>query len=253
MARTKTAYATEVATIQAMGVDRLVRGRPTDPYFRNLIAHGAANPGLVEQVCLLQPGDVFLDVGANIGITSMIAAAAHARIVAIEGSPSTADLLEENLRTNAVTASVLRCAVGARSGVAHFDESDHSEDHNAIVAVPLRTIDNIVAEIGLDRLDLIKIDAEGHELDVLAGARETLRRFRPKVVMRFNAFLLTAMLNQSPRAVLDAVLELAGSFTVDTAAGLRVHDFDTKAHFIFEHMIRGCVNDLIFRPKEEAA
>jgi hypothetical protein len=48
--------------------------------------------------------------------------------------------------------------------------------------VPLRRLDAIVAERALPRLDLVKVDVEGHERDVLAGGAETLRRFRPTLV-----------------------------------------------------------------------
>jgi hypothetical protein len=49
--------------------------------------------------------------------------------------------------------------------------------------VSLRSLDSLVAERGLDRVDLIKIDVEGHERQVLDGAETTLRRHRPALVI----------------------------------------------------------------------
>ena len=61
--------------------------------------------------------------------------------------------------------------------------------------VPMTSIDAIVAELSLQRLDLIKIDVEGFELDVLKGALQTIRRFRPRIVAEFNSFALIANRN----------------------------------------------------------
>ena len=49
--------------------------------------------------------------------------------------------------------------------------------------VPLTTIDKIVAELGLPRVDFIKMDIEGAEANALAGARDTLTRFKPRLAI----------------------------------------------------------------------
>ena len=51
------------------------------------------------------------------------------------------------------------------------------------MTVPLTTIDKIVNELGLERVDFIKMDIEGAEVAALTGARETLRRFRPRLAI----------------------------------------------------------------------
>ena len=49
--------------------------------------------------------------------------------------------------------------------------------------VPTQTVDALVAGQGLERVDLIKIDVEGHEFQVLTGAVETITRFRPQILI----------------------------------------------------------------------
>ena len=49
--------------------------------------------------------------------------------------------------------------------------------------MPLTTIDNLVRELKLERVDFIKMDIEGAEPKALAGARETLSRFRPRMAL----------------------------------------------------------------------
>ncbi len=56
-----------------------------------------------------------------------------------------------------------------------------------------RPIDNVVRELGLNRLDVMKVDVEGAEYLVLRGARETLLRFHPKLVMEVEPFQLVNM------------------------------------------------------------
>src|SRR4051794_8702730 len=121
---------------------------------------------------VLEPDSVAFDVGANIGLTTLIAAdvATRGRIYAIEAVPRNFAALTRNVYEHG--ASVIRpihCAVGSQEGtVPFFDNSTFgyvvAEGDMAVSAgtpVPLRTLDNLVGERGLDRLDFIKMDIEG--------------------------------------------------------------------------------------------
>ena len=55
------------------------------------------------------------------------------------------------------------------------------EGSHETVQVPLTTVDNIVRELHLSRVDFIKMDIEGAEVRALHGAKETLQRFRPRL------------------------------------------------------------------------
>ncbi len=243
-------------TLEIMGISRVMHGYASDGFFGDIENHIANNPGLIEQVCKLQPGSVFLDVGANIGGTALIASSTNSRIIGIEASPRNAYLFEQTMRANGVEAELFHCAAGQGPGEIRFNESEYGAgshiDEAGTIVVQVRSIDSIVAELGLERVDLIKIDVEGYELEVLLGALDTLTRFRPTVIMEFNAFAITMHTQASPRKLADLVLSLAGSFVVDGEDGFLVNDEKSLGIFMYQHMIHGSVNDLLWRPVASA-
>jgi FkbM family methyltransferase len=130
---------------------------------------------------LLRPGDLFVDVGANVGSYTVLAArVTGAHCIAIEPLPATFAHLEDNLRINCITH--LTCALNVGLGLASgrlpftssFDTANHvSVDRDErVVEMEVRTLDDVVG----DRVpSLIKIDVEGFETQVLAGGARTLR------------------------------------------------------------------------------
>lgn len=128
---------------------------------------------------LLRRGDVFVDVGANVGVLSLVASkfvGDSGRVFSIEPHPRTVRYLEGNVELNAArNITVVHAAVGDREGAAEIS-SLRSDDQNRIgetgVSVPLRTLDSILPEM---RIRLLKIDTEGFELFVLRGAERVLR------------------------------------------------------------------------------
>ncbi len=135
---------------------------------------------------VLQPGDVFVDAGANIGLHTVAAAhavGAQGRVYAIEAMPRTREHLLSSVRLSGVEAQVVVVpfALGAR------DEDGSSFNIGAVAGhSSLYPLDEAVETIAVDvrRLDalidpapvaLIKIDVEGAELDVLAGMTGILR------------------------------------------------------------------------------
>ena len=131
---------------------------------------------------VLRPGDLFVDVGANIGSYTILAAgAAGANAVALEPIRSSFESLERNVGKNGLSSRVdLQClGVSDREGVLRFTSSFDSTNHVAsdsetsdTVDVPVRTLDAILH--GRSPA-VIKIDVEGHESQVLAGASAALQ------------------------------------------------------------------------------
>ena len=130
---------------------------------------------------LLQPGDLFVDVGANIGSYTVLASAiACASTIAVEPDPGTIMSLKRNIDLNNIGALVvpLEVAVGAKAGIARFtvglDTINHlATDHDSNTReVETRTLDDIL--LGHNPV-LIKLDVEGFEGGVIAGGAETLR------------------------------------------------------------------------------
>lgn len=142
----------------------------------------------------VQPGDVVLDCGANVGVFTREALKAGARlVVAIEPAPENLECLRRNFAPEVAAGSVIIYAKGVwdKDDVLtlnvdpHNTAADsfviHREGAVAVHQVPLTTIDKLVAELKLDRVNFIKMDIEGAEPKALAGARDTLTRFKPRM------------------------------------------------------------------------
>jgi FkbM family methyltransferase len=138
---------------------------------------------------ILRPGDVAVDVGAFIGTHSLVMArlvGARGRVVSLEAQGVVFRLLSGNLALNGLDwVCAIHAAAGARNGVISVPAQDYSRPGNfgglelgrpGGSGVPLAPLDAIEACAGAR---LIKIDVEGMEADVLAGAASLLRRDRP--------------------------------------------------------------------------
>ncbi|HEY8154697.1 MAG TPA: FkbM family methyltransferase [Myxococcota bacterium] len=148
------------------------------------------------------PGRVFLDVGANVGLYSLAAAARGATVVAFEPNPRTRARLHANIRLNAledritVRPEALIDSVGTATLFADVHEGQ--KDANAGVAslssknaagrsieVKTSTLDAIVEELGLARVDWIKMDIQGAEYQALKGGSRTLAG-KPKLLLELE-------------------------------------------------------------------
>ena len=149
----------------------------------------------------LRPGDCFVDVGAHIGYFTLPAAKAvglSGRVIAIEPSPGSADLLRANAELNGLDwITVFEVAASDHNGPEVLFRSPKSPMWNRLVRFPVRdgmdtisvsakTIDSILAECGWPPIVGMKVDVEGAELDVLRGSTGCLGR-NP------NAFVIVEM------------------------------------------------------------
>ncbi len=149
---------------------------------------------------LLGPGMTVIDIGANWGYFTLLAASIvgpRGRVLAMEPEPRLFELLEQNLRLNSLShASALREAASDRASTMAlhtFDEGDGNWGVSSVVLPPSgaeattvtgRPLDAVVRDAGLTSIHLVKIDVEGHELEVLAGMAGGLRagRYRRLIV-----------------------------------------------------------------------
>jgi FkbM family methyltransferase len=147
---------------------------------------------------LLGKGGVYVDVGANMGLTTIVASMAgeSSMVVAFEPTHSYAATWHKNIQANNVRdASLFQCAVGERPGTFEFIINRSAPMHNRlnlgetlgryerpahdttiIEKVPVTTIDAVSTALGIDRIALLKIDVEGAEPNVMRGARDMLER-----------------------------------------------------------------------------
>ena len=143
----------------------------------------------------LRPGDLFVDVGANMGAYSVSAAAAGARVIAFEPQAEPASRLEASLALNPDAEQLVlhRSALSDKAGqlqmyavedgTASGNTSLHAfPDATPSEVVQVETLDGILAtEQQLIRA--LKVDVEGHELSVFKGALATLQRLSPDYLM----------------------------------------------------------------------
>ncbi|MGD9663941.1 MAG: FkbM family methyltransferase [Novosphingobium sp.] len=152
-------------------------------------------------VANVQRGWTVLDVGANYGYYSVLLAeliGADGQLFCFEPNPDVARAAEFSLELNsfASRSTVYRTALSDRTGECAFFVPDgepkngHLEFGNTpstggdSFTVTMDTMDSFTS--GLDRVDFIKIDAEGGEAGIFAGMQETIRKHNPLIVLEFN-------------------------------------------------------------------
>lgn len=154
----------------------------------NLLARAAEQAG---------PGAVFLDIGANVGQHSLFMSRHADQVHAFEPWPAAVARLRSLLADNgAANIHVHETALGddervlpfyapagANLGTGSF--CPNVNENTAVGSLQVRVGDSMIKELGLARVDLIKIDTEGFEVRVLTGLKETLARHDPVVVVEF--------------------------------------------------------------------
>jgi FkbM family methyltransferase len=154
-------------------------------------------PELVEKFCsLIADGMTVIDVGAHVGIYSLLASAkvgSCGKVVAIEPSPANARLLKQHLSVNQCrNVEVIEAAVADKQGQIVFKYRPKATDPGSFANsmaydisgenanVQVRTLDDICGDLSPA---IIKIDVEGAELLALRGAKQSLVRHRPTVIV----------------------------------------------------------------------
>jgi FkbM family methyltransferase len=144
----------------------------------------------------IRAGDIVLDCGASDGdFTREALQAGAGKVVAIEIAPTSAECIRRNLAAEVASGRVVVYPKGVwdRDDSLDLNVDDtnfaansvvmHSDSSHASVRVPLTTIDRIVAELNLPRVDFIKMDVEGAEIPALRGAHGTLVRYKPRLAI----------------------------------------------------------------------
>lgn len=152
---------------------------------------------------------VVLDIGANIGNHALAFATRAATVHAFEPIPAIYNLLNENVTANSLGhVHTYPLALSDTTGIAtiymvkqgNFGASSFDQRAEGVepVQVHKQTGDEFVRQHGLTRIDFIKIDVEAHEVYVLRGLMETLKRDLPWLTMEWNDLLTIERLNHSP-------------------------------------------------------
>lgn len=169
-------------------------GNTKDLIQRHIFYFGVWEPNLTSFLTTrLRHGDVFVDVGANIGYFSLLASRLVGRdgqVIAIEASPNIFERLSDNLRRNhAANVRSINIAVSDRQGTTKlFLGSDSNIGQTGTVSRPgsryecdvaTTPLDAILVGTDLGRVRFVKVDVEGAEWPVLQGMRHLLRNGAP--------------------------------------------------------------------------
>jgi len=144
----------------------------------------------------LRSGDVFVDVGANIGVFTLPGSrrvGPNGRVIAAEASKDIYAYLQRNVEANGANqVTVLNCAICNSTGSVPFYPAPKEkfgmgslgEQFGAKpVDVPARTLDKVLEEVAVEHVAVIKVDVEGFEVSVFRGAEKLLRGKEPPLVV----------------------------------------------------------------------
>lgn len=206
-------------------------GTTEDFIHRNVYFFGAWEPHLTYWIQhALKPGEIFVDVGANVGYFSLLASrlvGPEGRVIAIEASPRICAMLKANIAADgARNIEVHGCAASDSRGIVSVFQSDESNiarttirpgkdytQHEAeIQSLPL---EDIVGLETLSRARMIKIDVEGAEWGVIKGIEDFLRNGAPDN--------LEVAVEISPDDMRDQGVDPASIFDIFLAGGFRAY------------------------------
>lgn len=214
---------------------------------------------------LVEPGTVAIDVGAHFGGVSYALCrlvGRQGRVISIEPVAEDAAYLRKAARQLRLPMDVLACALSSKAGTAEFFVP--VQDGSALTAlsslgdgsgakgerrqVELKRLDDVTAPLA-QRVSFVKIDVEGHELDVLAGAKATLAKHRPNLLIEIEQ-----RHNTKPIGEVFATIEAQGYRGEFLDADRKVHplsDFDVAVHQeAHRDDVDGAeyINNFIFKP-----
>jgi FkbM family methyltransferase len=175
---------------------------PLDHAHAGLIVRGTLEPPVQEALRrLLAPGDVFYDIGANVGFFTIVGArlvGPTGRVVAFEPVPWCAQAVARNIELNGFEHASIRAeAVGGEDGRArllvvgeaswsHLESTGRHADVRDEIDVAVVSLDSLVAAGTIPPPTVMKIDTEGAELQAIAGARATIAEHRPAIVCELH-------------------------------------------------------------------
>jgi len=178
----------------------------------------------------VRPGMVAFDIGANIGYLSLYLRSRigpDGQLHSFEPEPENFAELYANLRRNNLdNCHAVQAAVGAQEGTLTLTTGRNGqgpEDGTPGLCVPVVTLDGFIAKHGVPRVDFVKIDVEGFELDVLTGMKAVLsRRDKPILHVKVHGR------GESPRGDPRAVCELLERHYRNIRAYVSPDDFKAK-------------------------
>lgn len=160
----------------------------------HVLSRGAFEPGLTALLAWWAeqfPGGMFLDVGANVGVHSLVASKAYRKVLAVEPFPPLIERLLHHIRINNIpNIELIKGGLGSATREVSFRAPSPrnlgtgrvtEDDNEDSTKVQLYHGDEIISKQELP-LSAVKIDVEGFEIDVLSGLKGSLEKHRPLII-----------------------------------------------------------------------
>lgn len=203
---------------------------PEDPVCTQILRDRTYEPHVSRVVREhLKPGMTVLDVGANVGWFTCLAAhlvGAGGRVIAIEPNPQNVQLLCGSIVTNHWESRVTLLPIAASNGrgiLRFINEgsnggvvTEHSKDPAFAMLVPASPLDELLGDA---QVSFMKIDVEAHEPFAIRGAERLIRRCRPTLVTEFHPWAMRINNLETPEAYLKQLLDLGYRLWVIDAQG----------------------------------
>lgn len=143
---------------------------------------------------IVRAGDIVLDCGAHVGVFTHQALKMGAeKVIAVDPDPTQVECLRRNFSAEIASGRVIVIPKGVWSseGSMTLNVGDQNSGTSSLVfktgqrdiEVPTTTIDQLVTDLNLPRIDFIKFDIEGAEREALRGAANTLRNHKPRILL----------------------------------------------------------------------
>lgn len=152
-----------------------------------------------EKYYKVESGDIIIDIGANVGIFTIKMAkqvGQNGIVIAIEPEPNNLSVLKLNTlpyknvriipQAAGDTSGRIDLLIGIHSGSHTLKIEDEDKINKKIIEVPIDSLDNIIDNLNLNRIDFVKIDVEGWELAVLKGAEKILNMIKHIAIASYH-------------------------------------------------------------------
>lgn len=196
--------------------------------------------------------DYVIDIGANIGLNTIFFAQQATHVFAFEPNRDSFNLMVDNLQLNEiVNVSPFNLGCGSKQMTAKLVKYSQNRSSDFILvnefiphsdydleSIDIINLDYFVNKHRLDKFDLIKIDVEGYELSVLAGAVETLRIFQPVVILEMNSFCLNVLqFMPLPTFIKSLKRIFPYLFAIEGLSFLDLHSDNDVYHVMYENVV----------------
>lgn len=145
-----------------------------------------------EQYWFVKPGDVVFDIGASYGAYTLSSCVAGALVYSFEPETTVYNDLLNNIELNNFysRARLFNCGLWNKQEEVDMKEyAPHWPTNTISSKYFMDTVDNIVNQAQLTKIDWMKIDVEGAELEVIEGAAQSISKFKPKMIIECHSFL----------------------------------------------------------------